>query len=232
VPVSPELCDSIADLRRKIQTVGAQHVLFLDEVPFKLSETESHTLVLPGESAYVEVDDTSSYAPRYDMIAACSETEVLPPLIFTPSERDALGVRGINQKMLIKYIQDILAQACGALDRYPLYLVLDRASIHNEQKIVEAFHDNGCQELVEVWKMPPKTAKRMSPLDNALFHHWKERVRKLGKVSKNNALQRMADEWNNLPPSLLRSQYRYCGLVRWQDPYFDCPQPSVHQHGS
>jgi DDE superfamily endonuclease len=232
VPVSPELCDSIADLRRKIQTVGAQHVLFLDEVPFKLSETESHTLVLPGESAYVEVDDTSSYAPRYDMIAACSETEVLPQLIFTPSERDALGVRGINQKMLIKYIQDILAQACGALDRYPLYLVLDRASIQNEQKIVEAFHDNGCQELVEVWKMPPKAAKRMSPLDNALSHHWKERVRKLGKVSKNNALQRMADEWNNLPPSLLRSQYRYCGLVRWQDPYFDCPQPSVHQHGS
>ena len=97
MPVSPELCDSIADLRRKIQTVGAEHVLFLDEAPFKLSETESHTLVLPGESAYVEVDDTSSYAPRYDMIAACSETEVLPPLIFTPSERDALGVSGINQ---------------------------------------------------------------------------------------------------------------------------------------
>ncbi len=83
MPVFPEPCDSIADLRRKIQIVGAQHVLFLEQAPFK------RTLVLPGESAYVEVDDTSSYAPRYDMIAAYSEMEVLPPLIFTPSERDA-----------------------------------------------------------------------------------------------------------------------------------------------
>jgi hypothetical protein len=113
-----------------------------------------------------------------------------------------------------------------------LYLVLDKASIHNEQKILEAFHDNGCQELVEVWKMPTKAAKRMSPLDNALFHHWKERIRKLGKVNKENAVQRMADQWNQLPSSLLRSQYRHCGIVRLHDPYFDCPQPSVHQHSS
>jgi hypothetical protein len=232
VSVSAELCDEIAALRRKIQTVGADHVVFLDEVPFQLSEAPSHTIVLPGESAFVEVDDTSSYAPRYDMIAACTHMELFPPTIFSPEERAALGVKGITQKMFIKYIQDVLAQACGALDRYPLYLVLDKASIHNEQKILEAFHDNGCQELVEVWKMPTKAAKRMSPLDNALFHHWKERIRKLGKVSKENAVQRMADQWNQLPTSLLRSQYRYCGLVRWHDPYFDSPQPSVHQHSS
>ena len=161
--MSPGLCDSIAELRRKIQTVGADHVLFLDEVPFKLSEAPSHTVVLPGESAYVEVDDNSSYAPRYDMIACCTHMELFPPTIFSPDERAALGVRGITQKMFIKYIQDILAQACGALDRYPLYLVLDKASIHNEEKILEAFHDNGCQELVEVWKMPTKAGEDVSP---------------------------------------------------------------------
>jgi len=142
VSVSAELCDEIAALRRKIQTVGADHVVFLDEVPFQLSEAPSHTIVLPGESAFVEVDDTSSYAPRYDMIAACTHMELFPPTIFSPEERAALGVKGITQKMFIKYIQDVLAQACGALDRYPLYLVLDKASIHNEQKILEAFHDN------------------------------------------------------------------------------------------
>ena len=76
--------------------------------------------------------------------------ELFPSTIFSPDERAALGVRGITQKMFIKYIQDILAQACGSLDRYPLYLVLDKASIHNEEKILETFHDNGCQELVEV----------------------------------------------------------------------------------
>ena len=82
--------------------------------------------MLPGESTYVEVDDNSSYAPRYDMVACCTHMELFPSTIFRPDERAALGVRGITQKMFIKYIQDILAQACGALDRYPLYLVLDK----------------------------------------------------------------------------------------------------------
>jgi hypothetical protein len=230
--VSSELCDSIAELRRKIQTVGADHVLFLDEVPFKVNEAPSHTIVSPGETAYIEVEENSSYAAKFDMIACYTSIEVLPPIIFSPEDRAALGQSGINHKMLIKYIQDILAQACGALNRYPLYLVLDRASIHNEEKILEAFHDNGCQELVEVWKMPTKAAKRMSPLDNALFHHWKERIRNGVQITKNNIVTRMADEWNNLPSSLIRSQYRHCGLLRWHDLYFDCPQPAVHQHSS
>jgi hypothetical protein len=230
--VSSGLCDSIAELRRRIQTVGADHVLFLDEVPFKVNEAPSHTIVAPGETAYIEVEDNSSYAARFDMIACCASTQVLPSIIFSPEDRAALGQSGINHKMLIKYIQDILAQACGALDRYPLYLVLDRASIHNEEKILEAFHDNGCQELVDVWKMPTKAAKRMSPLDNALFHHWKERIRNGKQITKNNIVTRMADEWNNLPSSLIRSQYRHCGLLRWHDLYFDCPQPAVHQHSS
>jgi hypothetical protein len=128
------------------------------------------------------------------MIACCTYNEVLPPIIFSPADRAAMSQSGINHKMLIKYIQDMLAQACGALDRYPLYflyLVLDRASIHNEEKILEAFHDNGCQELVEVWKMPSKAAKRMSPLDNALFHHWKERIRHGEQITKTTSSQ----EW-------------------------------------
>lgn len=228
--MSVGLCDSIAALRRKIQTVGVDHVLFLDETGFRVSEAPTHTITLPGESAYVVVDDTSSYAKRYDMIACCTGKELLPPIIYTPSERAEAGVKGVNTKMLITYIQTLLAQAVGALDRYPMYLVLDKASCHNEQKIIEAFHDNGCQELVEVWKMPTKGGKRMSPLDNSLFHDWKERCRNKGPIHQSNIEQQMADMWNQLPTRLLQSHYRHCGLIRWHDPYFDCPQPSKHTH--
>ena len=99
-----------------------------------MNEAPSHTIVLPGETAYIEAEEDSAYAARFDMIACCTYNEVLPPIIFSPTDRAALGQSGINHKMLIKYIQDILGQACGALDRYPLYLVLDRASIHNEER--------------------------------------------------------------------------------------------------
>jgi hypothetical protein len=187
--------------------------------------------VLPGEDAYVVVEDTSAYAARYDMIAACNGARVFPPIIFTPKERSDAGVRGINRKMLVKYIQQIVAQQIGALDKYPVFLVMDSASIHHTN-LVQEFHDMGCQDLQEVWLMPPQAAKRMSPLDNALLHDWKERVRQHAPITKENIEQVMADEWNNLPAQLIATHYKHCLLTRSSDPYADCPNPSRHTHGT
>ena len=228
--VSVSYCDSIADLRKGIQRIDKKNILFLDETAMRLNEAPTRTLVYPGESEYVVVEDTTVYAKRYDMIACCTGNEVLPPIIFSPDERKQINVKGINTKMLVKYIQDILAQACGALDRYPLYLVLDKATCHSKDKILEVFHDNGCQSLVDIWYMPTQAAKRMSPLDNSIFHDWKERVRKRYPITQDNILQLMADEWNNQPTSNIFSHYRHCGLTGRANLYFDCPQPATHKH--
>ena len=139
--------------------------MFLDETALRVNASQSHTLVAPGEQSFVIVEDDTAYARRYDMIACCSYDRVFPPKIFSPTDRGEEGVKGINTAMLISYIQDILAQAVGAMDVYPVILVLDRSRIHGEEKIIEAFHDWGCQELKQVIKMPTQAAKRMSPLD-------------------------------------------------------------------
>jgi transposase-like protein len=232
VVVLSSTCDNIAALRRKLKRIDKNRVLFLDETALKLNQASRTTLVAPGETEYVIVDDTSSYAARYDMIACCNGSTVFPPVIYTPYERKHMGVKGIRTHMLIKYIQTCLAQACGALDLYPLYLVLDNSNIHNKAKMLEAFHDNGCQELVDIWFMPPSTAKRVSPLDNALFHEWKEHVRLRAPITKSNVEQLMADEWNNLSSKHINNYYKHCGLTTHHEPYFDCPQPSVHDHSS
>jgi hypothetical protein len=156
--VSAETCEAIGAMRRKIQRISKKKVVFLDEVCVKLNEAENFTLVLPGEKEYVLATDTTSYASRYDMIALCNGESVLPPIIYTP-------------------VDSVLAQAVAGIDQYPIYLVVDKASIHC-QDLVQAFHDRGCQDVKQVWFMPTQAAKRMSPLDNALFHTWKERVRK------------------------------------------------------
>jgi hypothetical protein len=106
------------------------------------------------------------------MIACCSGERVFPAIIYTPAERGA----GISQDMLLDYIRNLLAQAVGALDIYPLILVVDSASIHNEEKIMETFHDWGCQEIIKVIKMPVAAGKRLSPLDNSLFNIWRQKV--------------------------------------------------------
>lgn len=224
--VSSTLCEQIAKIRRKLQRIDKGKVLFLDETHKRLSDVVTDTIVLPGEPVYIEVADTSSYASRYDMIACCSGKEVLPPIIYAPDDR----AKGINKRMLHQYIQDLLAQSAGALDRYPLCLIIDRASIHTEAEMLQEFHDWGCQELTEVIRMPAAAAKRLSPLDNSLFNVWRQRVLAKGKLTKHNIRQRMSDAWNTITFNDIKPQYDNCGFRRGDDVYFDCPCPSKHKH--
>jgi hypothetical protein len=100
----------------------------------------------------------------------------------------------------------------------------------HQQDLVRVFHDRGCQDVKEVWFMPTQAAKRMSPLDNALFHLWKDKVRQHAPLTDHNIVQIMNDEWNNLPSSHIHSQFRKCLLMRNQNEYGDCPAPSTHAH--
>jgi hypothetical protein len=227
--VSPSLCDEIAQMRRKLQRIAKDRVLFLDETAVRLSEAPTSTLVLPHQQPYVLATDTSSYAKRFDMIACCNGDRVFAPCIYTPKERANAGVSGINTEMLIDYILNTLGQETWALDRAPLTLVVDRARIHNEEKMMETFQERG-GHVMEVLKMPPMAAKRMSPLDNALFHEWKEAIRKHGPLTLTSIQQVMSDEWNNMTTEKIYAHYQHCGLTRRRDVYADCPAPAEHRH--
>ena len=223
------MCDEIAGMRRKIQRISKKKIIFMDEVAVKLNEGENYTLVLPGEKEYVTVTDTTSYSKRYDMIALCNGDRVLPPVIYTPKDRSGLNVKGITKKMLEQAVDSILAQAVGGIDEYPLYLVIDNACIH-QQDLLQVFHDRGCQDVEQVMFMPTQAAKRMSPLDNALFHTWKNNIRKHAPLTDDNVVNVMSDEWNKIKSRDIRSQYRKCLLMRYQNVYEDCPAPNVHHH--
>jgi hypothetical protein len=224
--VSAEACEDIAKIRRKIQRIGKQHILFLDETHKREGDVQSYSIFLPGEPRYISTSSTSSYSLRYDMIACCSGTTALPPIIYSPKERGD----GITSEMFLEYIRNLLAQAAGALDVYPLIMYVDRSSIHNEDKMKKEFHDWGCQELIDVIKIPPASAKRLSPLDNSLFNLWRQRVLDSGPLTRTNIKQIMSDKWNKLTVDDILPQYHHSGLIRGTDVYFDCPDPVGHAH--
>jgi hypothetical protein len=230
VTVSADLCEDIATMRRKFQRISKERVLFLDETAVRISEAPTSTIVLPEQQPYVIATETSSYARRFDMIACINGNKTFAPCIYTPKERSDAGVKGINTEMLIDYILSTLGQETWALDKPPLTLVVDQSRIHNEERIMEAFQERG-GHVMQLLKMPPQAAKRLSPLDNALFHDWKERVRRHGALTLQNIEQVMADEWNHIPNKLIRTHYKHCGLVGYSDAYADCPNPHEHAHG-
>ena len=75
--------------------------------------------------------------------------------------------------------------------------MIGRRGVESETDTQEQHRTNhglcrGCQDVQDIWFMPKQAAKRMSPLDNALFHDWKERCRKREPIRKNNIEQIMA----------------------------------------
>ena len=82
VSVSYDMCEEIVKIRRKLQRIGSAKVLFLDETHKREGDVDRYTIVLPGESPFIETSTTSQYATRYDMIACCSGKTTLPPIIY------------------------------------------------------------------------------------------------------------------------------------------------------
>jgi hypothetical protein len=223
-------CNEIASLRRHLQRIAKKRVLFLDESSLSLSCISSHTLVAPGNQPYILTTDNTDYANRYDMIGIITTQGVLPPVLYTPKDRQEAGVKGITSNLFLNAFRNLLAQCIGSIDDYPLVLVLDRASIHQSDELLQVLHEWGAQNVVDIIKMPTQAAKRMSPLDNALFHEWKELCRNKEIIEKQNVVQIMSDSWNSITPQHIHSYYEHCGLMPSTNPYFDCPFPSVHQH--
>ena len=64
------------------------------------------------------------------------------------------------------------------------------------RKLNKFFCDVGCSELTEILIIPTQAAKRVSPLDNTLFHEWKARIRQNSLLTEENLVMTMTNEWH------------------------------------
>ena len=225
-------CYAIAKLRRKLQRVSINKIIFIDETNVKVNEVPRKTLVAPGEKPFVIVTDSSSYAARYDMIAAIVGNRVLPPIIFTPEDRRTRNVKGLNSDMFIDFIENVLCPSITRLDPCLMYLLLDKLNIHTTSKIEQAFRNVRYTGLAEVLILATQAAKRVSPLDNTLFHEWKERIRKHSLRTEETLSTTMINEWHNAKEENIKHHYDYCAITSGRDMYKDCPSPLKHRHFS
>lgn len=230
IAVSVELCNEIAEFRRWAQPIDNDKILFIDETHLRVNEAPRRTLVASGEQPLVLVDENTQYAARFDMIAGVIGDRALMPIIFSPADREELGVDGINGEIFNDSIINHIAPEISALDRYGIRVVVDRASCHNLERMRESFIEGHCHEVIEYKLLPARSAKRISPLDNSLFHEWKDHCRNHAPLNRRNIVRVMSDEWNNLPAAHIPNHYQHCGLIPPQPLYNDCPCPTEHRH--
>lgn len=163
-----------------------------------------------GQEPVAPLETPSAYAPRLDFIAACSGQEPFPGYVITPEDRKRMDVKGVRTASFTDFVRHYLAPALNESKQDNFVLVLDKSPIHNTDKIKEALDKAGCDKVARILVLPKETAKKVSPLDNALFHDWKENIRKkkgLKKIGVDELEDLMETEWAALKPAKLASHF-------------------------
>jgi hypothetical protein len=189
----------------------------MDETNVKESISHRGGLSPAGTPAPLLVSDTSRYCPRYDVLASVCMDGPLPMRILTPQEREISDQKGINQELFLDYIADDLVPALSNYPRRDWYFITDRAAIHNMKEIQDELKalDNS-HTMKHVLLLPTNTAKYVSPLDNSLWHLWKDRVRKEERRPGEGLDAFLVRTWGEMEKRVIHSMYRKCRLMRGQ----------------
>jgi hypothetical protein len=215
--VSDVYSENVKEFRGRTHGVGSSRLVFVDQTNMNEVMRPLRGLAPRGKPARVRSKSAPRYTPRIDVMAACHGHGVLPITFLVPDERKRQGVKGWTKKLVLKWVRKELGPAIDQLAIENMVVVFDKGLSMKSTQALTALQQGGCQHVAEVWIMETGIAKHCSPLDNALWHEWKEKVRKQEPVSELSSLRIGKREWNDIPISHVEGYYRKCALTRGSD---------------
>ncbi|CAF5161122.1 unnamed protein product, partial [Rotaria sp. Silwood1] len=168
---------AISEFRKLLREINKDPLIFIDEVAIYSTMIPRRTLVAPGQQPLLLVQELSAYAKRFDFIAAINGSQPIACRTFTPEQRVSLRVKCFRQKVINQWITDVLAPVINQLGIKNLYLICDKSSSHNRVSMMQALRAGKCYRVKKNLHMPTGSAKYLSPLDNPLWHSFKETIR-------------------------------------------------------
>ena len=150
-------------------------------------------------------------------MGACVGDHVLDLDVLTLDERKRVDVKGYTKERVLKWFCKTLALNIQALHRKGIVVVVDKALSMKPEEAKAALVAGGCIEDVQVWVMETIIAKHCSPLDNTIWHEWKDRVRAQQPVSENSLLRTIQRQWHAIPSAHVTNYYRKCALTWGSD---------------
>jgi hypothetical protein len=107
--------------------------------------------------------------------------------------------------------------------RGSIYLICDQSSAHNKVDMIQALRAAKYKSVKQILHMPTASATYLSPLDNPLWHSFKEAIRSRHPLSTTNIPLLLSETFYSLFKQEIKNAYRKCGLVYGTDEYYDRP---------
>ncbi|CAF3898161.1 unnamed protein product [Rotaria sp. Silwood1] len=217
--------NNIAKFRRFLQRIGNDRLVFIDEIAIYAIMLPCHTLVAPGQEPLVIVEKPSAYAERYDFIGAINGSQAISCMILTPTDRKARNIDGVRKEIVNEWIINELAPAINRLSVNNIYLICDKSRAHNRQCMIEALKAGKCKSVLDVCYMPTASAKYISPLDNPIWHKYREVIRSQYPITTTNLPSILSQRFFSLTKEEIGNAYRKCAITRGANVFYD--QPSM-----
>ena len=205
--------NNVIEFRRKAQRVAIKKIVFVDQTNVNESYRRGYGLAPKGKKAKVSSRTASRYTPRVDVMGACVGDRVLDLDVLTPQQRRAAGVKGYTKERVLSWFRQTLARQVRALPFKDIVVVVDKALSIRPEDIKQAMADGQCHNVAQAWVMETGIAKHCSPLDNAIWREWKDRIRAAGPVSESALSRIIQREWYAMPSDHVTNYYRKCALM-------------------
>lgn len=215
--------NSIIQFRKNLQRIDKNRLIFIDEIAMYSTMVPNKTLVAPGAQPLIRVTKPSSYAKRYDFIGAVNGSQPIACMTLTPEDRKSRQIKGIRQMVINQWITDTLAPAINQLHIDNVYLICDKSNAHNDEGMMHALRAGKCRSVKKFLYMPTASAKYLSPLDNPLWHNFKEVIRAEHPLSTTDIPSVFSETFYSLSKKMIKNAYRKCGLMPGTDEYYDRP---------
>ena len=211
--------EQLAACRTKLQRVGKQRLLVMDQTGIKATQRAGYTLAPSGVVPRVRTTAVPTYTPRFDVMGALLSDQVLPVDVLTPARKRTLGIKGYTKRLVLDYLRTKLAPALTALNRDRVVVAIDKGLALKKQDVVNAFSAGGYDGIEDVVIFPTATAKYLSPLDNNFWSAFKRRFQNYAPTTDTAAVHAIHNAWKAATAQEIDAYYHHCALYRGDDPY-------------
>jgi hypothetical protein len=146
-------------------------------------------------------------------------------MILTPTDRKTRKVDGVRKEIVNEWIINTLSPAINRLRINNIYLTCDKSRAHNRRDMIEALKAGKCKSVVDVCNMPTASAKYVSPLDNPIWHKYKEVIRNQYPITTTNLPSVLSQTFLSLSKEEIKNAYLKCAITRGVNVFYD--QPSM-----
>jgi hypothetical protein len=207
--------------------VNKSKLVFIDQTGINLAARALYGLAPKGKKSYVKSAKPVKYSERYDVMGVINGDGVLAQDILSPEQRKRAGVRGYTKHIILQWMQRTLSKIINQTGQIGVVIVLDKGLAIKSEEVKAAVEAGGCDRVAEVWIMPTGIAKHVNPLDNSLWHQYKNCVREAAPTSHITMMKALKSCWKNISAASVTNYYHKCALFRHQDIYKDCPNPPL-----